>query len=196
MLFRSRSWQAPASLVLLVALAAVHTWPLVTAPGRLSRNDNADTVLNEWTLAWVAHQVPRDPARLFDAPIFHPERHTLAYSEALILQTGFAAPLLALGASPVLAYNLVLLAGMALTGWVMCLVMVRWTGAWGAGLVAGIVLAFNAHTLTRLPHIQAQHAEFFPLALWAFDALLSSPRWRIAVGLATDRKSTRLNSSH
>jgi hypothetical protein len=176
--------QGVAALGLFAVLAIIHTWPLASAPGRLSRNDNADTVLNEWTLAWVAHEAPRDPVRLFDAPIFHPERRTLAYSEPLLLQSLFAAPLFAFGASPVLAYNVVLLAGMALSGWALCLVLVRWTGSWVAGLVAGIALAFNAHTLTRMPHLQIQHTELFPLALLAFDALLCAPRWSRAMGLA------------
>jgi hypothetical protein len=177
-------WRAVAALVFFVALSIAHTWPLASAPSTLSRNDNADTVLNEWTLAWVVHQASIDPSQLFDAPIFHPERRTLAYSEALILQSAFAAPLFAFGASPVLAYNIVLLAGMALTGWTMCLVLARWTGNWAAGLVAGIALAFNAHTLTRIPHLQAQHAEFFPVALLALDAVLRSPRWSRALFLA------------
>ncbi|MBM3770923.1 MAG: hypothetical protein FJW27_06480 [Acidimicrobiia bacterium] len=173
-----------ACLAFCVLLAVVHTWPLASAPGQLSRNDNADTVLNEWTMAWVAHQLPRDPMRMFDANIFYPERRTLALSEPLIVQGVTAAPFLAAGASPVLAYNIVLLAGMALTAWSMCLVMWSWTDDWLAGLVAGIVLAFNAHTLTRLPHMQAQHAEFLPIALYAFDAVLRGSRWSATFVLA------------
>ena len=46
---------------LCLLLAVVHTWPLATAPGTLSRNDNGDAQLNEWILAWVAHQLPRAP---------------------------------------------------------------------------------------------------------------------------------------
>jgi len=53
-------------------LAIIHTWPLATAPGTLARNDNADAQLNEWILAWVAHQLPRAPARLFDGNMFYP----------------------------------------------------------------------------------------------------------------------------
>jgi PA14 domain len=180
----SGTWPAVISLLLFVVLAVVHTWPLATAPGRLSRNDNADTDLNEWALAWVAHQLPRDPLRVFDANIFHPERNTLAYSEALLVQGVIAAPPLWMGASPVLAYNLVLLAGFVLTAWAMSLVVTRWTGDRIAGFVAGTVVAFNAHTLTRLPQIQAQHAEFLPLALLALDELLNRPRWSPAIWLA------------
>ena len=182
----ARQWWRPglASLLLFVGFAAVQTWPLATDPAHLSRNDNADTVLNEWILSWIAHQLPRDPLRLFDANIFHPEADTLAYSEPLIVQGVLAAPLIWLGASPVLAYNLVLIAGMALTGWAMTLVVARWTGDWIAGVGSGILVAFNAHTLTRLPHLQAQHVEFLPLALLALDAVLRRPRWSAAIWLA------------
>jgi hypothetical protein len=141
-------------------------------------------VLNEWTLAWVAHQVPRAPLRLYDANIFAPERGTLAYSESMIVQSAFAAPLLWLGASPVLAYNLVLLAGFTLTAWSVALVVSGWTLDWPAGIVAGILAGFNAHTISRMPHLQAQHVEFLPLALVALDRLLCEPRLGHAVRLA------------
>jgi hypothetical protein len=47
-----------------------------------------------------------------------------------------------------------------------------------AGLVSGSLLAFNAHSLTRLPHLQAIHAEFIPLAVFALDGLLRERRVR------------------
>lgn len=173
-----------ACLLLFVALTIVETWPLAAHPATYSRNDNADTVLNEWALAWIAHQAPRAPLRLFDANIFYPERRTLAYSEAMVVQGILGSPLRWAGASPVLTYNVVLLAGFMLTGWAMCLVVSRWTGDWTAGIVAGILTAFNAHNLTRLPHLQTQHVEFFPLALAALDALVREPRLRHAAALA------------
>jgi len=180
----ARPGRALAAFALFVVFAAAETWPLVTNPAHLSRNDNADTLLNEWTVAWVAHQLPRDPLHVFDANIFHPNRFTLAYSEPLITHGALGAPLFWMGASPVLVYNVLLLAGFTLTGWVMSLVVARWTGDWTAGIVAGILVAFNAHTLTRIPHLQAHHAELLPLALLVLDALLRRPRWMLAVWLA------------
>ena len=79
---RRSSWLA---LALFAGLAVLHTWPLATAPASLSRNNNDDTILNEWTIAWVAHQAVADPAHLFDANIFYPDRRALAYSEHLIV---------------------------------------------------------------------------------------------------------------
>jgi uncharacterized membrane protein SirB2 len=173
-----------ASLAFFFLLALAHTWPLASAPGRWSRNDTADTVHHEWILAWDAHQLARDPRHLFDANIFYPEPDTLAYSDHLIVQGAMGAPFFWLGASPVLVYNLLLIGGLTLTAWTTSLVMARWTGSRLAGLFSGSLLAFNAMTLTRFAEIQDQHFEFFPLALWSLDLLLSTPRVRYALQLA------------
>ena len=42
-------------------------------------------------------------------------------------------------------------------------------------------MAFNAHTLTRLPHLQALHLEFVPIVLLALDRLLVDRRVRDAI---------------
>jgi hypothetical protein len=173
-----------AALGLFVVLTVVHTWPLASDPAHLSRNDNADTMLNEWIVSWVAHQLPRHPLRLFDANIFHPEPDTLAFSESLIVQGLMAMPLVSLGASPVLTYNLLVIAGFALSAWSMALLVRRWTYDWTAALVSGAIFGFNAHTLTRLPHMQALHVEFLPMALLALDELLRRPGIRQALTLA------------
>jgi hypothetical protein len=173
-----------ASLVLFAILAVLHTWPLATSPGTLSRNDNADTVLNEWTLAWVSHALVTSPLHLFDGNIYYPEKRTVAFSEHMLPQSLLVAPVLWLGGSPVLAYNLALLAGFALTGWAFSHLVWRWTGSWPAGLIAGSLAAFNSHSFTRFGHLQAQHIEFLPLALMALDRLLREPAARQAVSLA------------
>jgi len=179
----ARQHQVAALLLFFVLMAIVQTWPLASDPAHLSRNDNADTVLNEWALAWVAHQAVTDPLHVFDANIFHPERDTLAYSESMIVQSAMAAPLLWLGASPVLAYNIILMAGFALNGFVMAWIIRRWTERTDAALVGGMLFAYNAHILTRLPHMQALHVEFLPLGLYAWDQLLRTPRLKHAATL-------------
>lgn len=174
--------RAIAGLCLLLAI--VHTWPLATNPATLSRNDNADAQLNAWILAWVAHQLPRAPAHLFDGNIFYPARDSLAFSEPLIVPALMGAPLHWLGASPVLVYNILLILGFALTAWAGYAVAYEWTGDRAAGMLAGAMFAFNTHTLTRLGHIQGIHAWGLPLALLATDRILVHARWRDAVWLA------------
>ena len=177
----SRRWSA---LACCLVLAIVHTWPLALDPGTHSRNDNADTQLNEWIMAWVAHQLPRHPAALFEANIFYPAHDVLAFSEPLIVPAVLGAPLAWAGGSPVLVYNLVLLTGLTLSAFVTCLVVERWTGRLAAGLIAGSLFAFNTHTLHRLPHMQALHLYGLPIALYALDWLVRTPSFRAALLLA------------
>jgi hypothetical protein len=172
-----------ATALLFLTLAVAHTWPLMTAPQTLSRVDNGDYSLNAWALAWVVHQLPRDPLHLFNANIFYPEPRTLAFSEHLLPQAAFAAPVRLAGGSAVLAANVAIVFGLVCTAWAMTWAMVRWTGDWIAGLVAGSILAFNAHTLTRLTHVQALHVEFLPLALVALDDVLVHRTYAAAIRL-------------
>ena len=177
-----------------VVFAVIQTWPLATDPAGLSRNDNADTMLNEWAIAWVAHQIVRDPIHLFDGNIFHP--HPLAYSEPLVLPGLIGAPLGWLGASPVLTYNLLLLLGYVTTALAMYVVVATWTGDHLAALLAGTLLAFNTHLMTRLPHLQAIFACALPFSLWAFDRLLASGRTRHALWLGLGVLACALTSGH
>ena len=154
-----------------LVLAVLHTWPLAVHPGRYSRNDNADTELNEWILAWVEHQLPRDPAHLFQANIFYPAPDALAFSEPLIVPALMGAPVAWSGGSPVLVYNLVLILGFALTAFATYVLVERWTGSHIAGLLSGSAFAFNTHTLTRLAHVQGIHIYALPLTLLAADRL-------------------------
>jgi len=179
----SRStWMTTAGICLL--LAVLHTWPLATAPGTLSRNDNGDACLNEWILAWIAHQLPRAPTRLFAANIFYPAHDSLAFSEPLIVPALMGAPLRWLGASPVLVFNVVLIAGFALTAWAGAVLVQRWTSDRLAGFMTGSMFGFNTHTLARLAHGQAMHAWGIPLALLATDRIVLHARVRDALLLA------------
>ncbi|MCC7123614.1 MAG: hypothetical protein IT178_02110 [Acidobacteria bacterium] len=160
-------------LVLFVLMAVLHTWPLASDIGGLSRLDNDDTALNVWAISWVAHIIPRNPASFFDAPIFYPEHRTFAYSEHMLVPGLIGAPLSWAGVDPVIVYNLLVIAGLALSGWAMCLLIISWTGSTAAGIVAGLLYGFNAHLLTRFAHLQALHVEFLPLTLWAFDRVVT-----------------------
>ena len=178
-----RSHWTVAALVCVV-LAIAHTWPLATAPHVLSRHDNGDVMLNEWILAWIQHQLPRDPANLFQGNIFYPARDTLAFSEPLIVPAVLGAPVRLAGGSPVLVHNLLVIAGFALTAFAAYAVAFEWTRDRLAALVAASAFAFNTHLLVRLAHVQALHAYGLPLALLATDRLLLYHRTRDALWLA------------
>ena len=171
-----------AMLLLFTALTAVMTYPQIfrMADGV---HDDGDPLLVTWVLAWVAHQLPRAPAHLFDANIFYPERNTLAYSENLIVPGVAAAPLQWLGVGPILIYNLVFLSGFALSGVGVALLVRRLTGSVGAAVLSGIVFAFPPYRIDHYAHLQLQQTQFIPLAMLAFHRLLDTNRLRDGVWL-------------
>ena len=163
------------SVLLFSLLTGVMTYPQVLHL-RDSVHDEGDPLLNAWTLAWVAHQLPRAPARMFDANIFYPERRTLAFSETLLLPAVAMAPLGWAGAGPVLVYNIVLLSGFVLSGVGAALLVRTLTGWIGPALVAGIVFAFLPFRIDHYAHVQLQQTQCLPFALWAFHRLLERRR--------------------
>jgi len=155
-----------------LVLTVFHTWPIAAAPQRNSLNHNADAQLTAWIVSWIAYALPHEPRHLFGGNIFQPDSRVLAYSEPFFVPALMGAPIRWLGGSAVLTNNLLILAGLwlsALAGW---WVVQRWTGSFTAGLVAGSLVAFNSHHLTRLPHLQAAHVWGLPLAFYATERLL------------------------
>ena len=187
------SWRVGA---LFFALAIVHTWPLASDLTHLSRIDNADTQLNAWIVSWVAHQLPRDPSDLFAANIFHPAPRALAYSEPLLVPALVGAPWRWLGASPITTYNVLVLVGLVTSALAMYALVMRFTNDPAAAVLAGSLFAFNSHTLTRFPHLQAFHVQWLPLSLWALDRLVIGGRRRDAAWLALFFSLAALTSGH
>jgi hypothetical protein len=163
------------ALVLYTLLTGVMTYPQVLHLTD-AVHDYGDPLYCTWALSWIAHQLPRDPTHLFDANIFHPERWTLAYSEALLAPGILVAPLRWAGVGPVLIYNLVFLSGFAISGVGTALLVRRLTSSAAAGLLAGFVFAFLPFRIDHYAHLQLQQTQFLPLALWAFHRLLQRGR--------------------
>lgn len=166
--------------LLFTALTAVMTFPQVLHM-RDAVHDDGDPLLVTWIFSWVAHQLPLAPAHLFDANIFYPERHTLAFAETLLVPALAVAPLRWVGVEPILVYNLVLLAGFILSGVGTALLVRSLTGCTGPAIVAGLVFAFLPYRIEQYPHLQLQQTQWIPLALWAFHALLRTGRRRAGV---------------
>ena len=120
----------------------------------------------------------------------------MAYTEPLIVPGLMGAPLRWLGASPLLTYNVLVLLGLTLTALAMYALVVTWSGDYWGGLLAGALLAFSTPLLTRLPHLQALHLYWLPLALLAFDRLLTRRRTRDAAWLGACVVGAALTSGY
>jgi hypothetical protein len=159
-------------------LTAFMTYPQIQFLGSAVSLDEGDALFSIWRLAWIAHQLPRDPLNLFDANIFHPEPGTLAFSDATVVPGLMAAPLLWLGVHQLTVYNIIFLSGFALSGAAMFLLVRSLTRHTGAALVAGFVFAFLPYRFMHYAHLELQMAQWMPLCLWAFHRTIRTGRLR------------------
>jgi len=184
---RGERWRRPGLLtvvalaLLFAGLTAVMTYPQVRYLATGVSPDIGDPLLSTWRLSWVAHQVTRDPLHLFDANIFHPTRFTLAFSDAMLVPALTVAPLVWAGVPPLVAYNLLLLSGFALSGIGMFVLVRSLTGQVGAALVAGFIFAFLPFRFMHYAHLELQMAQWMPLCAWAFHRTLQTRRLRDGV---------------
>jgi hypothetical protein len=171
---REVGWAA----LVFAAATLVLSYPLAFHPKSLSRLDNGDARLNAWAISWVAHQVVRDPLRLFEANTFHPLPHSLAYSENLTVLGLMALPLLAATDDLVLTTNLLLLVSMFAASMSMYWLARVLTGSQGASVLAGVFFSFASFRFNRLPHLQMQFYAFLPLLLASWHLYLAGRRLR------------------
>ena len=88
------------------------------------------------------------------------------------------APLVWLGMPPLLACNLLLLSGFALSGAAMFLLVWSLTRHIPAALLAGFVFAFLPYRFMHYAHLELQMAQWMPLCLWALHRTVNSGRLR------------------
>ncbi|HVT44975.1 MAG TPA: DUF4214 domain-containing protein [Thermoanaerobaculia bacterium] len=166
------------SLILaFVVLAVAMTWPLapnlttaVAGPG--------DPYLVAWILDWDYRAAIHDPLSLFHAPMFHPARYALAFTEHMvgIALAGF--PLFAAGLEPLTVYNILMILGFALSGYGAYVLGRLVSGSLFGGLAAGIFFAFVPFRFTHITHLQHVWSVWLPLLLAALLWYDLRPGWK------------------
>ena len=163
-----------AAAALFVALALVATWPLARHLDEALPGDLGDPLLNAWILGWDADRARHLFAGFWDAPIFYPYHHTLAFSEHLLGIAVPVAPLVWLTGRPLVAYNIAFIASFALAGFGMWLLVERLTGRRDAAVVAGLIFAFAPARFAQVGHLQVLMSGWMPIALWALHGYLDT----------------------
>lgn len=171
--------ESAAAFLVLAALTLVLLAPRASALASVP--DLGDPLFSIWRLAWVAHQIVTDPVHLFDANIFHPERFTLAYSDAMLVPALAAAPALWLGVPAVVAYNVALLAAIAASGAAMYALARALTGSRLGAMAAGTAFAFHAYRFAHYSHFELQIIFWSPLALLCLHNAVEGRRVRDGV---------------
>jgi hypothetical protein len=124
-----------------------------------------DSLEAVWVLAWNSYQLVHDPARIFEANIFHPAASALTYTDHRLGTSLLVAPVIWITSNPVLAYNVSLLLGVllaAIGGQRLGLALgLGPIGAWAAGALYG----FHTYQINEGPRIHILYHGFIPLAL-------------------------------
>jgi hypothetical protein len=136
-----------------------------------------DPSLTIWRLAWIAHQVPRDPLHLLDTNILYPLKGTAVFSDALPLLGLMASPLIWAGVPAVVAYNVLVLGAFVTAAMGAFLLVRELTGSAAAGIVAGLAFGFTPFRFDHYWHLELLWTCWMPLTLWALHRTLATGRW-------------------
>jgi hypothetical protein len=174
-----------------LALAIAMTWPM---PARIETavTDEGDPLHLAWILDWDIHALTHAPLRIFDAPVFHPAKYPLAFSENLILVAALCLPFKLLGLGPVAIYNVALLLGIALSAWSAYLAGWVVTRRVFAALMAGLLYGFVQYRFGHVQHLQIVWSAGLPLLLAAIAIYRRMPTWPRAALVAAALASNAL----
>lgn len=159
-------------------LAVVMTWPMMSAPGQLTRMDTHDGKFSVWNVAWVAHALTTDPANVLNANIFYPHQGTLLYSETNLVAGAMAVPIYALTDNPIAAHNGVVFISLVLAFVLTWHLVRRLTGSSWAGVPPATAFAFSAYTSAHTAHVQLLLVFVLPLVLIAWHWFADAPSVR------------------
>lgn len=171
---RLATWSGRVALGLLLAVAM--TWPMARKFDRAARLNFGDGEFSVWNVTWVAHALTTSPGSLFQANIFHPDRDTLAYSEANVVTGALGVPFhLATGGNPYATHNGAVLTALVLAfvfAWGLAETLGASTGAAAAFAVA---VTYCPYLFARTAHVQLMMTFGLPLSLQAFHRVVARP---------------------
>jgi len=153
-------------LVFYLILAIGLTWPLATQLDTAVA-DHGDPLLNAWIIDWNCHALTHEPLHLFDAPIFHPAKFPLAFSEHMTGVALLVLPFHVAGLGAVAVYNIAILLSFALAGYGAFVLARVVTEDTLASLIAGVFFAFVSFKFDHLSHVQIIASGWIPLTLAA-----------------------------
>lgn len=157
------------AFALYALLAVALTWPLAPHMSTYVA-DRGDPLLNCWIIDWGCYALTHSPLHLYDAPVLHPAKFPLAFSENMVGIDLAVLPFHIAGAAPLVVYNLAMILGFAFSGygaWVLARMI---TGNSVAAFAGGIFAAFVSFKFDHLSHVQVVWTGWLPLMLAALLA--------------------------
>jgi hypothetical protein len=173
---RFRGLAEAAAVVLAgVALTSILTYPLAFQIDRVGRLNTDDGRWSIWVVAWVAHALTTDPAAVYQANIFYPQRNALAFSEANLVAGAIGAPVWAVTHNPYTTHNAAALCAFVIA-FAGAYYLARYlTGSRQGAIVGAVLYAFCPFMFARTAHIQLLFTGGIPFCLLAFHRLADRP---------------------
>ena len=167
--FFRRSGATWLAALLFTGLTVLFAYPLTLHPIALRFPTGPDGDLGWYLLGWDSHAFLHKPWAIFEANIYYPQHHTLAYGENIIGIAFFAAPVIWLTGHLLLAANLVCMLSATLCG-VAVYVLARRLGlSVAAAIVSGIVFQCAPPQFFRIGQMPLASIEWIPFALAALQ---------------------------
>jgi hypothetical protein len=139
-----------------------------------------DPALALWILLWGSHALLTDPVRFFDANIFWPYPHTLAYAEVLLPLVPIFGALHATTGSWALSLTILSILLVLVNLLATYALGRRITGRTDAAILGALAFGFSSYVLTKWGYVQLQTVGLLPLALLLLFRLLDRPSMRRA----------------
>ena len=153
----------PASLFALLTVVMAYPYSLHPAAGVLTLGTDTDYCI--WALGWDVHAFLHQPLSIFDANIFFPFKHTLAWSENLVGSAMLAAPVIWITNNPMLALNLLALASIPLSAYGAYFLARRLGLSQTAAILCGLIFGFSPPRFLRLDQFHLTTIQWVPYAL-------------------------------
>ena len=143
-----------------------------------------DGRLLAWTVSWDLHKLFSDPAHLYQANIFFPNKNTLVYSEHAIATSILAIPVWFLtGGNPAACFNFLMILGYVLNAYCTFLLIRKLTGDNAAAFFGACINGFCSYRLLNIAHLQNIIVFYIPLCVLFFYYYLDTKRWKYLVGM-------------
>ena len=193
---RRRDFAVWATCLAVLALLFIITWPLAAQLGRSLPGDYGDPLFVTWVMGWVNRRITDGAFRGFwDANIFFPERHTLAYSEHFIGQSLMVLPVYWFTKNLILSYNVAFILTFVLTGAGTFLLTRALVGSVLGAMVAAIIATFNEYRLVwALAHLHTLSLHWWLFALYSVHRYFVTDRRRYLLGTAACLVALHLSS--
>ncbi len=195
-----RRWKCVTEVGLYSAFALFLTWPL--ARHLFERipmgTEPVATVplFNLWTLWWNADRLQHLYLGYWDAPIFHPLSGAFAFSEPQPLTGLVAAFISGLLGSTVAGYNVVVLLGLTLNGWLTCRLLRALGMIWPVALAGGAIVESLPFVQQELGVLQLVSLGGALATLLALVRLAQRPSTRRGVWLGLAFAATALTCGY